>query len=244
MSVVRGAIILFAVTLCAIDTAHGAVPTDTEWASWPEFCRARFVVAGDGVGSKYESRVPKSEVAYWESRMGGAWYALHHYCYGLLYEARASSTFDEGRREHNLGNAEREFDFIFDRIANSDPFYGEVASRLSLVYRRQGDLESAYRVADSAIAENAEMPVGYFLKSVLFRSQKRYEEAASVLRTGLQESSVESAELHYALGISLLDLNETDDAALHAKRAYELGYPLQGLRKKLADRGVSLESGE
>ena len=40
-------------------------------------------------------------------------------------------------------------------------------------------------------------------------------------------------EAHYNLGLALLEAGDIDSAKLHAKKAYELGYPLPGLREKL-----------
>jgi hypothetical protein len=47
------------------------------------------------------------------------------------------------------------------------------------------------------------------------------------------ELTPDSAELHYNLGLLYVALNNYDKAAVHAARAQELGYPLQGLQKKL-----------
>lgn len=45
------------------------------------------------------------------------------------------------------------------------------------------------------------------------------------------------AELHYNYGLLLFDLKEFDQAQQHAKKAYQLGYPLAGLREKLKRAG-------
>ncbi len=46
-----------------------------------------------------------------------------------------------------------------------------------------------------------------------------------------------SADLHYNLGLLYFDARDYPQAKAHAKRAYQLGYPLPGLRKKLAGVG-------
>lgn len=231
-------IAIILVTTCS-STTNAAVPAENEWAAWPAVCRARFVVAGDGVGSRYESRIPKSEVRRWEISMGGAWYALHHYCYGLLYLTRASSMYDEKQHAHLLSNAIQELHFAYDRVEPSDPFYGEVASRLSTAYKESGDLESAYRIADLVIVKKPSRPDGYFLKSSLFREQGEIEEAIKVLEEGLKNVE-HPAELHYALAINELDVGNVKEATHHATKAYSLGYPLQGLRNRLAERGITI----
>jgi tetratricopeptide (TPR) repeat protein len=46
-----------------------------------------------------------------------------------------------------------------------------------------------------------------------------------------------SSEIQYNLGLVYFDLKQYDESARHAAEAYRLGYPLPGLRKKLAAVG-------
>lgn len=47
-----------------------------------------------------------------------------------------------------------------------------------------------------------------------------------------------SAEAHYNLGLLYVDLHENESAKAQAIKAYELGYPLQGLKDKLRALGA------
>jgi tetratricopeptide (TPR) repeat protein len=47
-----------------------------------------------------------------------------------------------------------------------------------------------------------------------------------------------SPEVHYNLGLLYVDRNDFHLAKLHAKKAYDLGFPLPGLRNKLIRAGV------
>ena len=47
----------------------------------------------------------------------------------------------------------------------------------------------------------------------------------------------DNANLHYNLGLVYLDAKEYDKALLHAHKAYELGFPLAGLKNKLIAAG-------
>lgn len=47
----------------------------------------------------------------------------------------------------------------------------------------------------------------------------------------------ESSEIHYNLGLVYFDLKDYDASVQHAEKAYKLGYPLAGLRKKLMAAG-------
>lgn len=230
----------FCLALSALNV-YAVTPSEVEWESWSDLCRARFVVAGDGVGSKYENRIPNQNIAYWQSKMGSAWYALHHYCYGQLYASRASLNFDSVDRERLLTSAMSEFKFVHKRVEPEHPFFGEVASRLAYVYRDLGLMDEAIATANNLIARRADSPDGYLIKSILLRSAGDQSAAVAALERGLNMVGEESASLHYALALNLLDISKIDDAEYHARRAYELGYPLPGLKRRLNELGRQLE---
>ena len=50
-----------------------------------------------------------------------------------------------------------------------------------------------------------------------------------------------SAEVEYNLGLVHLDLKEFEVARSHAQRAYDLGFPLPGLRRRLESAGFPLK---
>lgn len=50
---------------------------------------------------------------------------------------------------------------------------------------------------------------------------------------------LDSAVFHYNYGLTLLEVGDLEKARVHAERAAELGYPLEGLKKRLAEKGVS-----
>lgn len=47
-----------------------------------------------------------------------------------------------------------------------------------------------------------------------------------------------SSEVHYNIGLLYYDTNELGLAVSHGRKAYELGYPLPGLKNKLIKKGV------
>lgn len=47
-------------------------------------------------------------------------------------------------------------------------------------------------------------------------------------------------EAHYNLGLLLVEMEHYEEARRHARKAYSQGYPLPGLRRKLADAGHPL----
>jgi tetratricopeptide (TPR) repeat protein len=64
-------------------------------------------------------------------------------------------------------------------------------------------------------------------------AREQYEAALAV--------APDSAEVHYNFGLLLVDEGNLTQAAEHARKAYALGYPLPGLRNKLARAGVRID---
>jgi len=62
------------------------------------------------------------------------------------------------------------------------------------------------------------------------------KEATRRFREAL-ELSPNDAEVHYNLGLVLVETKKWDDAKIHAQKAYELGHPMPGLRNKLQRAG-------
>jgi tetratricopeptide (TPR) repeat protein len=50
-----------------------------------------------------------------------------------------------------------------------------------------------------------------------------------------------SAEVHYNIGLSYLKLGDFINAEIHARKAYDKGYPLPGLKNMLLENEVSIE---
>ena len=75
----------------------------------------------------------------------------------------------------------------------------------------------------------------YFWKKGNPSLAKHWFQAALEIDPGL-------AEAQYNYGLMLFDLKEFDAARVHARAAYEAGYPLRGLRKKLEQAGYPLTS--
>jgi tetratricopeptide (TPR) repeat protein len=56
--------------------------------------------------------------------------------------------------------------------------------------------------------------------------------------TTANELRPDDRNIHYNLGLLYFDEKDYDKAKQHAKRAYELGFPLEGLKKKLKTAGA------
>lgn len=69
----------------------------------------------------------------------------------------------------------------------------------------------------------------------LGRRNEALENLAMAASLGEQDSN---ANLHYNLGLAYFELKEMDKAVVHARKAYDAGFPLPGLRNKLRQAGA------
>ena len=76
---------------------------------------------------------------------------------------------------------------------------------------------------------------GYYLNKIGKSQQALQEYQAAV------QMMPESAEAHYNVALLYTDLGDFELARKHAHRAYELGFPLPGLRRKLQRKGQWLD---
>ena len=196
--------------------------------------------SGSGRDSEFVSRVPRETVDLWKARMGPAWYALHHYCYGVAEAARAKSERDPTQHAFRLKRSEEEFLFVFNRMPKEHPMYAEVATQLGLTIRERKDNNGAMRYFDEAISTHPDYPGAYQAKALVYRDLKKYGDARDVLLQGNQATDGKSPDIQYFLGLVLIDLKDYGTAREYAIKAYGLGYPLPGLRDKLARAGYPL----
>lgn len=236
---------VFGFCLCCLFQAQPShalafTPTETEWVTWPDYCRARYVVSGAGVKSLFAARVPESEISRQQARMGAAWYWLHHYCAGLAYLSRANA--DAAKTEYWLKEAEVNFLGYYQRVDQASPMFVDAAINMAQVHRKRGDTGTALRFLDEAMHAQPAATSPYALASIVYRENRDLKGAVAVLLRGNEAVGGNSAELHYFLGLIYIELKDLESATNHAKRAYELGYPLPGLASKLQQLGYPLDS--
>lgn len=231
---------------CAMPTPAYALtflPTEFEWTTWPDYCKARYVVSSSGKKSIYLRRVTKTQVAYHEQSKGpNAWVYLHHYCAALIYMQRAAAEEDPAKVDFILREAEIEFMNQYELIKPSDPMFPDVVSSIAQVHRRRGDYHIALEYLEQAIEHQPEVTSPYALAAIICRESGKIEDGLEVLRRGNSATNGTSAELHYFLGLFYIDIDDLDSAVEHAERAYELGYPLPGLAAKLRRHGRPLNN--
>ena len=97
---------------------------------------------------------------------------------------------------------------------------------------RQGKYLSADCYFDRALRFKPDDPLVYVVYGIYLAKLGKKEKAAKEYKNALKLSP-DSSEVHYNLGLLYLDMKKIDLALSHAVKAYDLGYPLQGLKNKL-----------
>lgn len=80
-----------------------------------------------------------------------------------------------------------------------------------------------------------------FLHGLYLHRLGRYAEAERKYQQALNEQP-DSAEIRYNLALVLIEMGRPEDAHIHARRAYDAGYPLPGVRNRLEALGYTFES--
>jgi tetratricopeptide (TPR) repeat protein len=147
----------------------------------------------------------------------------------------------EGERKALLKAAYGDTQYSLVRIDQTNVLYAPMSVQMGLVARAQGNWARAMQHFDAAIAARPDLPDGYQGVAMIHRDRRDLEAARDVLVRGNDAVGGSSAEIHYTLGLVLFDMKQYELAAEHARRAYALGYPLPGLRRKLAAAGVAVD---
>lgn len=216
------------------------IPTASEWASWPEYCRAKYTYLRSEVAADFSPKISSAVISKYEASLGQAWIYIHHHCMSLQYWQRANIALTPKERKLRLEQATSESMFTFVRIPTDLPIYADIATHLGTVARAAGDKESANRYFGIARTTHPEYPGGYQGLALLLEDENKNIEARDILLDGNKATGGNSPEIHYFLGLVYLKLKDLDNASAHAKQAYELGYPLQGLRRQLEAAGHPL----
>jgi tetratricopeptide (TPR) repeat protein len=114
-------------------------------------------------------------------------------------------------------------------------------ARYSLQYGNRrippGANYSGYCYFVRAIRFKPEDPTVRLIFGIYLSMQKKYSEAIEQTKAAISLEP-NSAEAHYNLGLLYEKTDALEMAVQHARIAYDLGYPLEGLKNKLRRRGV------
>jgi tetratricopeptide (TPR) repeat protein len=107
--------------------------------------------------------------------------------------------------------------------------------RLSAKEGRERPLGATYTVGcyfERAVQFKPDDPAARLLYAKYLSGKDRHDEALAQLRQA-DQLDPEDGNIKYNMGLALFELKRYDEAADQARQAYALGFPLDGLRKKL-----------
>jgi tetratricopeptide (TPR) repeat protein len=236
-----------AATACAATCLLGAAaafaagwhftPTPREWETWPQFCRVEYSYIDRGENA-YGDYYPDSEIAAWRDRIGEKTFiSLHHYCAAMLYLKRLKLERRPDYRAVLLSNAVADGEYTYERTDPQSIVYPAVASVMAQAKYVNGARDDAISILQRAIAAQPDRFEAYGTLAEIYREEHKLDKAVEVVNQANTATGGESAEIQYNLGLINLEAGHVDAAVENAKRAYELGYPLPGLRNKLQKLG-------
>lgn len=235
----RGALAALLVLAPALSQAYDFVPTDSEFYAWPAYCRAKYVVTPAGEASPFARTLGQSEVQSGREQVGDAVFLhVHHYCSGMLWVERGKAALDPAQRRFMYNTGIGDLSYFTARIPPESPVMAKALYSLAEAYRGLGDKVSALGTLNQAVQAHPEIPASHIALGLYLRDSKDLAGARKALEDGVQMAGEHSAELNYDLALVLLESNENEAAVKYAHKAYELGYPLAGLRNKLIRLGL------
>lgn len=130
-----------------INPAHAVVMTEAEYVLLPEHCKAQSNVSEVNYKKYYNAERTRQ----WQSALGGDYIHYHHYCWGIVYIARAykpSPTY--GTRASLAQLAAGNINYVIERVSPSFILLPEMYTKLGEAYILLKDdrkAETAFRKA-------------------------------------------------------------------------------------------------
>lgn len=164
--------------LASVLSAHaGAVepwaPNDTEMASLPPFCKARF-----NEGS--------AEYKLWESTLGQDFGHTHHYCAGINFLNRYYRSRSAQGKQFNLNNARTNFGYM---VTHAAPTYGlmpDVYLNLGVVHSLMKQPAQAITYFNKAIELDPNQAKAYNALADYYVKTKQSAKALEMVTAGLR----------------------------------------------------------
>ncbi len=223
---------------CHIAYSYSFIPKNHEWTTWPSYCQARYIETTVGASSEYRKKIPLVvRLTKWREIFGDSFIHIHHYCAGIIWIARSRSE-DARTRDQSLHAAIAEITYTYDRVPPESPIYSEVSAYLAQAFFGLGDTEKALEILKIAISRKPDKTPAYIMMAEIFIKSKKYQDALDILLKAQNVTTTESSELNYFLGYVYLKLDKFEEASKYGKRAYQLGYPLPGLKKMLQSKNL------
>jgi tetratricopeptide (TPR) repeat protein len=213
------------------------VPTPAEYTTWPEHCRVQYSWVARGQND-YGNAYPIAEVDLARDAMGARIFSvLHHYCAASIYLNRLRLEANQQERRMLVIKALDDGGFTFQRTEIEDALYPNVAVVMAQAKLANGETEASIAILNKVIAAHPVRTEAYGALATIYRKQNNTAAALDVLKKADVASQEKSAEIKYNMGLLQIDVGQIDAAVESAKKAYELGFPLPGLKNRLQRLG-------
>ena len=217
-------------------TAHAVVtPTEIEWLTWPDFCKAGFLASDWSANSPFKGRIPQEQLRSMNRPGGGVSGipGVHHFCGAMLYLNRAKFASNPAEKRNLANDAVREIEYSFSRIRTTAPMYSLVTAYYGTALHRAGKPQQAIEMWKNGIATQPTARESYLAMEEVLLEEKKPKEALEVLLKYEEMKEYDAPDAEYFLGHTYFELKQYDKAREHADKAYRLGYPFAGLQDKL-----------
>ena len=143
-------------------------PTESEWAAWPDYCKARYVTTMFGSRSSFANRYPRSAAAVWSSRLGETTFTdVHHYCAALSSMSRARAARDPHERHSHWQFALENALYTFRQSPTTSPIFVQMAGNIATIQNEMGQPDEAIITAKSAMEAQPKDGGSYLVLALL-----------------------------------------------------------------------------
>lgn len=215
-----------------ISYSFSFVPTESEFYTWDNRCRALYVSTTIGSFSRFKGLVPAYEVKKWRDasvKQGGPW----HYCEGLIHLQRAKVAINDEKREKHFTAAYKAIKYTYVRISESDPWSAEMGIKMAEAADGLGKTGEANRYLENVVTQFPQYASAYTGKSYFLWKKGKLQKAIETLEEAKENLNHPTSEIYYFLGLYYVDNDNLAKAKENAEKAYEMGYPLTGLKSKI-----------
>jgi tetratricopeptide (TPR) repeat protein len=219
--------------------AYDFIPTEGEFFGWPNYCQARYVTVDISQQTNFPGQVTQAQIERAKRDIGEDVFTfVHHHCAGLIWTRRARYEPNEHTRKFYYRTALGETNFTITRIPVTASLVPSMLLNLANAAAGMGDVAAAQDYLQKSIEAHPHDSQSYVAMALFHRKANRLKDAREILMKGDEATQGVSAELSYNLGLVLLDMKENELALSYARKAYDLGYPLPGLRNRLVKLGL------
>jgi tetratricopeptide (TPR) repeat protein len=172
-------------TACPIPAYAGIGQiTDQEYRELPPYCQQQnnIVQGHGGVGA-----IPGGP-AMWLSRLGPSYYAVHHYCWAMIAQARASRTLDPKQRALHLASVLGDLGYAIDNSTKDFVLLPEMLVRRGDFYKDSKRYPESAKDYLQAIQLKPDYAVAYARLSDFYKRAGQTEEAKKTLLAGLRQA--------------------------------------------------------